>query len=270
MKYHNLLQLRVLHGGAPSAALRIAPRSWDVDGALAVARARWIVRPRPDGLDVAGPVADPDAPPPPALSFDVFVADPVCAHYTTFGVRAPESLPVYRNVGGASGELALATRALAPGAAARPARDVAAGIEIGGIVPAWRDAPRTFSLTLPVRETVRAYYVITSASNADRLRISERGAGPSIGFTPRLLAPSECEDPFGAELAARHPARTCVRFLSARPVACAPDPGRRLDLCVDAEPLLTGLPLPSHANQTSIHISPTEPAASVWFHVVRI
>lgn len=270
MRHRRLFDLRVRHdfhvgGGSPD--LEIEPRSWHPGGARALARHRLLARPRPDGLEI---LAELDAHGDPqihladdlTLGFDVRVTGPDFVHTTDPDPWTGLAAPTYRGSAPAGGALTLG-----PASTPHP-KDVAAGIEISGITPAWLTAPPRFTLDLPARRALWVYYLCTTRSNGASPQIHDLEPTRALAFQGEQLAP-ETDDPIGQRLLARNPERRCYRFTSARPIACQRAPLRQLALMLGQDLLIQDLPNPAIQSHATLKVGPAKEPSNTLFRVIE-
>lgn len=199
---------------------------------------RLLIRTRDDGARVIGPV-EPGGelflplPPGAAFTFHLRLTDADFPRYTVGADRGA----TFTNTGDASD--------LAPDPDAPPLGGAyaAAVIRYGG------DAGyRDFTLEFTPRAARWAYYLVTdlTAAAGDFAVASPPGNGPapiSFGAARDFDTDPHPADPVATRLAADHPGRRRLRFVSAEKVAPSRKP-RRVELRLDAERLTGPLPNP--------------------------
>lgn len=273
MRHRRLFDLRVRHAffdGGACPDLRLAPRTWQPDGARALARHRLLALPRPDGLEVVVEVGADDTPTIDLtnlqLGFDVAITGPDFAHYTELAVWRNFPRPLYRGTSPAGGTLALAS------AATDHPNGVAATVEIAGISAAWLTAPPNFFLDLPARAAHWAFYLLTTRPNGLPPEIKDGEAARALAFERTLLAPDAAlaaDDPVGHRLLAQNPDRRCFRMISDRPIACRRAPVRQLALYLGDELLLRELSNPSISSHATLKVDPNEQPRPSLFRVIE-
>jgi hypothetical protein len=270
MRHRRLFDLRVRHdfyagGGSPD--LTIEPRTWNPDGARALARHRLLARPQPDGLEI---LAEQDADDQPqirlahdlTLGFDVHVTGSEFVHYTAPGPYPGPAAPTYRGSAPAGGTLTLAP------VTTRSPRDVAASIEISGITANWLAAPPRFTLDLPARSALWVYYLTTARGNGATPQIHDLEPTRALVFEGEQLTPAT-DDPIGRRLLAHHPDRRCHRFTSTRPIACHRTPLRQLALMLGQDLLIQDLPNPAIHSHATLKVGPAEEPSNTLFRVIE-
>lgn len=274
MIHRRLFSVRVVHeffDGAPCPDVQIEARASSPRGARALARHRLLARPRPDGFEVLGPLAD-DATPLVAftddlgITLDLRTSGPDFIHYTDSTPWEQTARPTYRGSSPAGGALTLGS-----GDAPHPS-GVAATVELTGITAAWLAQPPAFTLELHARAARWVYYLLTARPDDALPLVRNDEPGRELAFERVALLPGEVDpavDPVGHRLVARHPGRRCFRFTSDRPLACRRAPLRRLALLLGEELLIRELPNPAIDSHATLVLQPGEPPRDTLFRVIE-
>jgi hypothetical protein len=257
MKHQTLLELRVTHDGYPDGRctdVRIEPRAWEPNGTRAMERHRLLARTRPGGLDVLGrldergrPFLDFDDL---MLSFDLLVSDGELALRTDLEPLRKLTAPTFRRARSGSG------LKLREGETMLPA-GVLAGVEITDIDASWLRNPRQFEVPLAARQALWVYYLLTERKGEPpRIVDNDPQRGLQFASEPLTDAAALAEnDPVGANLLARHGARTCYRLISDRPLASLRASLRGLALHRGDQLLVADLPGPPIRNHATITLA---------------
>lgn len=255
MRHQTLFELRARHDGYPDGrctGVRIEPRGWEPNGTRALERHHLLARPRPDGLDVLGRVDERGRPflafDDLTLSFDLLVRDSDLVLRTDLEPLRRLAAPTWRRARSGS-ELKLRE-----GETPLPA-GVLAGIELTAVNASWLRNPRSFVVPFEPRQALWVYYLLTERKGEPpRIVDSDGQRGLQFASEPLTDAAALAEsDPVGADLLARHGARTCYRLTSDRPLASAPLRG--LTLHRGDQLLVADLPNPPIRNHATLALA---------------
>jgi hypothetical protein len=257
VKYQTLFELRVSHDGFPDGRctdVRIEPRVWEPNGTRALERHRLLARPRPDGLDVLGPVDDRGRPfldfEDLTLSFDLRASGGELALRTDLEPLRNLAAPTFRRARSGS-ELKLRD-----GETTLPA-GVLAGIEITDVDASWLRSPRQLVVPLAARQALWVYYLLTER-RGESPRIVDNDPQRSLQFASEPLTDAAAlaeSDPVGAGLLARNGGRICYRLTSDRPLTSLRAPLRGLALHRGDQLLVADLPGPPIRNHATLALA---------------
>jgi hypothetical protein len=265
MRYTPLLSVQVHHeffdGACPD--LRIDPTP---ECARALACRRLLARPRPDGLEIVGPVVADGAPliayGALHLLFHVRLTGPDFLRYTDWPA-APRFHP------SASGELVQ----VEPPEDSRPLpHDVAADLAISTVDADWLVTPPRLRLTLAAKRPYWVFYAVTAAKDAAPPQIvdKEPNRGMTFTCTPLLVdSAAAAADPVGQRIAARHPGHAAFRLVSDAPVPARNAPRKLLQLCRGDDPLVEHLPNPSLHNPLTLRVENNAEPRESLFRVIE-
>lgn len=242
---------------------------------------RLLLRIRPDGVTVAGAVAEggdlfialsPDA----TFVFHLRLHNPDFALFTNLDDVDAQAAPRYKN-----GSVPAPYEPLALGSLQDPDRlpdgvFATAEVAYGSAASPAATGYREFGVEFTASRARWSYYCITDlAPEAGKLTISDGAGTDPVVFGPAntrdVVAQPDAADPIAGMLAERYPDLRRLRFISDKAVVSLDRAHQRLELRLDGERVAGPLPTPKLSANSTVEVivdgNPREEASR--FHIVK-